>query len=200
MNTAIVIILAYLIGSIPSGLWIGQLFYKTDIRQHGSGNLGATNTFRVLGKKAGAVVTVMDILKGTLATLLPTFAILSNSHVHPLVAGVIAVVGHMFPIFAKFRGGKAVATSAGVLLGYHWPIFVILLIAFLLCLKAFKMVSLASMFAAVVAFIYGLTYAVLDQEYLLFAVVTALVTFVIYRHRANIKRIKEGTEPKVTWI
>ncbi|AMA62860.1 MAG: glycerol-3-phosphate 1-O-acyltransferase PlsY [Kurthia gibsonii] len=200
MNTAIVIILAYLIGSIPSGLWIGQLFYKTDIRQHGSGNLGATNTFRVLGKKAGAVVTVMDILKGTLATLLPTFAILSNSHVHPLVAGVIAVVGHMFPIFAKFRGGKAVATSAGVLLGYHWPIFVILLIAFLLCLKAFKMVSLASMFAAVVAFIYGLTYAVLDQEYLLFAVVTALATFVIYRHRANIKRIKEGTEPKVTWI
>lgn len=200
MNTAIVIILAYLIGSIPSGLWIGQLFYKTDIRQHGSGNLGATNTFRVLGKKAGAVVTVMDILKGTLATLLPTFAILSNSHVHPLVAGVIAVVGHMFPIFAKFRGGKAVATSAGVLLGYHWPIFVILLIAFLLCLKAFKMVSLASMFAAIVAFIYGLTYAVLDQEYLLFAVVTALATFVIYRHRANIKRIKEGTEPKVTWI
>lgn len=200
MNTAIVIILAYLIGSIPSGLWIGQLFYKTDIRQHGSGNLGATNTFRVLGKKAGAVVTVMDILKGTLATLLPTFAILSNSHVHPLVAGVIAVVGHMFPIFAKFRGGKAVATSAGVLFGYHWPIFVILLIAFLLCLKAFKMVSLASMFAAVVAFIYGLTYAVLDQEYLLFAVVTALATFVIYRHRANIKRIKEGTEPKVTWI
>ncbi|MEB7771018.1 glycerol-3-phosphate 1-O-acyltransferase PlsY [Kurthia gibsonii] len=200
MNTAIVIILAYLIGSIPSGLWIGQLFYKTDIRQHGSGNLGATNTFRVLGKKAGAVVTVMDILKGTLATLLPTFAILSNSHVHPLVAGVIAVVGHMFPIFAKFRGGKAVATSAGVLLGYHWPIFVILLIAFLLCLKAFKMVSLASMFAAVVAFIYGLTYAVLDQEYLLFAVVIALATFVIYRHRANIKRIKEGTEPKVTWI
>lgn len=200
MNTAIVIILAYLIGSIPSGLWIGQLFYKTDIRQHGSGNLGATNTFRVLGKKAGAVVTVMDILKGTLATLLPTFAILSNSHVHPLVAGVIAVVGHMFPIFAKFRGGKAVATSAGVLLGYHWPIFVILLIAFLLCLKAFKMVSLASMFAAVVAFIYGLTYAVLDQEYLLFAVVTVLATFVIYRHRANIKRIKEGTEPKVTWI
>lgn len=200
MNTAIVIILAYLIGSIPSGLWIGQLFYKTDIRQHGSGNLGATNTFRVLGKKAGAVVTVMDILKGTLATLLPTFAILSNSHVHPLVAGVIAVVGHMFPIFAKFRGGKAVATSAGVLLGYHWPIFVILLIAFLLCLKAFKMVSLASMFAAVVAFIYGLTYAVLDQEYLLFVVVTALATFVIYRHRANIKRIKEGTEPKITWI
>lgn len=200
MNTVIVIILAYLIGSIPSGLWIGQLFYKTDIRQHGSGNLGATNTFRVLGKKAGAVVTVMDILKGTLATLLPTFAILSNSHIHPLIAGVIAVVGHMFPIFAKFRGGKAVATSAGVLLGYHWPIFVILLIAFLLCLKAFKMVSLASMFAAVVAFIYGLTYAVLDQEYLLFAVVTALATFVIYRHRANIKRIKEGTEPKVTWI
>lgn len=200
MTTIIVIILAYLIGSIPSGLWIGQLFYKTDIRQQGSGNLGATNTFRILGKKAGAVVTVMDILKGTLATLLPTFALLSNSNVHPLIAGVIAVVGHMFPIFAKFKGGKAVATSAGVLLGYHWPIFILLLVAFLICLKICKMVSLSSMITAVLAFVYSIVYAIIDQEYYLLIITALLAFFVIYRHRSNIARIKNGTEPKITWI
>lgn len=200
MTTIIVIILAYLIGSIPSGLWIGQLFYKTDIRQQGSGNLGATNTFRILGKKAGAVVTVMDILKGTLATLLPTFALLSNSQIHPLIAGAIAVVGHMFPIFAKFKGGKAVATSAGVLLGYHWPIFILLLVAFLICLKICKMVSLSSMITAVLAFIYSIVYAIIDQEYYLLIITALLAFFVIYRHRTNITRIKNGTEPKITWI
>ncbi|GEK31712.1 glycerol-3-phosphate acyltransferase [Kurthia zopfii] len=200
MTTIIVIILAYLIGSIPSGLWIGQLFYKTDIRQQGSGNLGATNTFRILGKKAGAVVTVMDILKGTLATLLTTFALLSNSNIHPLIAGVIAVVGHMFPIFAKFKGGKAVATSAGVLLGYHWPIFILLLVAFLICLKICKMVSLSSMITAVLAFVYSIVYAIIDQEYYLLIITALLAFFVIYRHRTNITRIKNGTEPKITWI
>lgn len=200
MNTILVIILAYLLGSIPSGLWIGRLFYKTDIREHGSGNLGATNTFRVLGKKAGAVVTVMDILKATLATLLPTFALLANSNIHPLVAGVIAVVGHMYPIFAGFRGGKAVASSAGVLLGYHWPIFILLIIIFIICLKLFKMVSLASMIAAFSAFVYSVVYAFIDQEYYLLVISTLLATFVIYRHRSNITRIKNGTEPKVTWI
>ncbi|MBO2536602.1 glycerol-3-phosphate 1-O-acyltransferase PlsY [Rummeliibacillus suwonensis] len=200
MDIILVLVLAYLIGSIPSGLWIGQIFYKTDIRKHGSGNLGATNTFRVLGKKAGIVVTLMDILKGTVATLLPTLAVFSNSAVHPLIAGVVAVFGHMFPIFAGFRGGKAVATSAGILLGYHWPIFILLVIAFLLCLKVYKMVSLASMFAAIVAFIYALVYAILQQEYLLLIIITILVVFIFYRHRSNISRIKNGTEPKVTWL
>ncbi|HWI48178.1 MAG TPA: glycerol-3-phosphate 1-O-acyltransferase PlsY [Rummeliibacillus sp.] len=200
MDMIFVLVLAYLIGSIPSGLWIGQIFYKTDIRKHGSGNLGATNTFRVLGKKAGAVVTIMDILKGTVATLLPTLAVFSNSGVHPLIAGVVAVFGHMYPIFAGFRGGKAVATSAGILLGYHWPIFILLVVAFLLCLKVYKMVSLASMFAAVVAFIYALIYAILEKEYLLLIIITIIVVFIFYRHRTNISRIKHGTEPKITWL
>ncbi|GEK35263.1 glycerol-3-phosphate 1-O-acyltransferase PlsY [Kurthia sibirica] len=200
MNTVLVIILAYLIGSIPSGLWIGRAFYNTDIREQGSGNLGATNTFRVLGKKAGIIVTLMDILKGTLATLLPTFAILSNSNIHPLVAGAIAVVGHMYPVFAKFKGGKAVATSAGVLLGYHWPIFVILVIVFLICLKLFKMVSLASMLAGIIALIYALANAMVSHEYYLLIITAILVIFVFYRHRSNIGRIKNGTEPKITWL
>lgn len=143
---------------------------------------------------------VMDILKGTVATLLPTLAIFADSGLHPLVAGLVAVFGHMFPIFAGFRGGKAVATSGGMLLGYHWPLFILLVIAFLICLKLFKMVSLASIFAAVVAFIYALIFAILEKEYLLLFIVTILAVFIFYRHRSNISRIKDGTEPKVNWL
>lgn len=200
MNMILLIILTYLIGSIPSGLWIGKLFYKTDIREHGSGNLGATNTFRILGKKAGIVVTLMDILKGTIATLLPSLAYFADSGIHPLVAGALAVVGHMFPVFAKFRGGKAVATSAGVVLGYHWPIFIILFIAFILCLKVSKMVSFSSMFASVVAFVYAIIYTFFEQDYFLLIIITILAAFIFYRHRSNIIRIKSGTEPKVKWL
>ena len=100
MVNALIIICAYLLGSIPSGLWIGKAFYKTDIREHGSGNLGATNTFRILGKKAGAIVTIIDILKGTAAVLLPLIPYFQDTSVHPLLLGAIAVFGHMYPIFA----------------------------------------------------------------------------------------------------
>lgn len=200
MVNALIILCAYLIGSIPSGLWIGKAFYKTDIREHGSGNLGATNTFRILGKKAGIIVTVMDVLKGTAAVLLPLIPYFQDSSIHPLLLGAIAVVGHMFPIFASFRGGKAVATSAGVLLGYTWPLFVILVIVFLISLKITKMVSLTSMIASMIALIYSIIYGVVTGEWALCILVAVLSTFIIYRHRANIQRIKNGTEPKVTWI
>ena len=148
LNTILVLLSAYLIGSIPSGLWIGRLFFNTDIREHGSGNLGATNTFRVLGKKAGLVVTIMDVLKGTAAVLLPLIPFFANTGVHPLILGIIAVTGHMFPIFAGFRGGKAVATSAGVVLGYAPMLFAILFVVFFTTLKLSKIVSLTSMVAA----------------------------------------------------
>ncbi len=200
MNLFLVLILAYLLGSIPTGLWIGRAFFKTDIREHGSGNLGATNTFRVLGKPAGSITMVIDILKGTAATLLPTLSVFAGSGVPPLVAGLVAVVGHVFPIFAKFRGGKAVATSAGVLLGYHWPVFLLIVLAFLICLKVFKMVSLASMFGGVVAFVYAVVHFFMTDDWLLLLIITLLAGFVIYRHRSNIQRIKAGTEPKVTWL
>src|SRR3954451_1617107 len=97
----VIVILAYLIGSIPSGLIIGKKFYGVDIRQHGSGNLGGTNTFRVLGVKAGLTVTSADILKGTLAAALPLFF---QSDMHVLLAGIFAVVGHTYPVFAGFKG------------------------------------------------------------------------------------------------
>lgn len=200
MINAIAIICAYLIGSIPSALWIGKLFYNTDIREHGSGNLGGTNTFRVLGKKAGFVVTLIDVLKGTLATLLVTFPIFDDVTVPALVLGAIAVVGHMFPIFAKFRGGKAVATSGGVLLGYAWPLFLCILAAFFISLKITKIVSLSSVIGALTAFVYSLVVFIMKGDYLFFIMVTVLATFIVVRHRENFKRIKAGTEPKVKWL
>lgn len=188
-----IIILAYLLGSIPSGLIIGKLFYKIDIREHGSGNLGGTNTFRTLGKKAGLAVTAMDILKGTLATFLP---FMFDSELHALVAGVFAVVGHMYPIFAGFRGGKAVATSGGVLLAYAPFLFIFMLVFFLICLKLTKYVSLSSMLTSLGT----ITYSLFTKDVPLIIVVSVLALFVIYRHRANITRIRNKTEPKIKWL
>ncbi|CEA00748.1 Glycerol-3-phosphate acyltransferase [Metalysinibacillus saudimassiliensis] len=200
VNTILVLLSAYLIGSIPSGLWIGRLFFNTDIREHGSGNLGATNTFRTLGKKAGLVVTIMDVLKGTAAVLLPLIPFFANTGVHPLILGIIAVTGHMFPVFAGFRGGKAVATSAGVVLGYAPVLFAILFVVFFTTLKLSKIVSLTSMVAASVALIYSIVYYFVTGDYALFILIFFLFSFIMYRHRANIQRIKDGTEPKVKWL
>jgi len=193
LDYGIIVILAYLIGSIPSGLIIGKKFFGVDIRQHGSGNLGGTNTFRVLGVKAGLTVTIADILKGTLAAALPLFF---QSDMHYLFAGIFAVLGHTYPIFAGFRGGKAVATSAGVLLWYAPLMFIIMIAGFFICLYITKYVSLSSMFGGLVALIYS----IIVQDILLIIVVAILTLFVIYRHRANIKRIIDKTEPKVKWL
>lgn len=190
---AIIIVLAYLLGSIPSGLIVGKAFYGIDIREHGSGNLGGTNTFRTLGKKAGMAVTIADILKGTLAVFLPVFF---SSDMHQLIAGVFAVVGHMYPVFAGFKGGKAVATSAGVILGYTFPMFFIMLAIFFICLYLTKYVSLSSILAAIVSVIYS----IIVWDIPLIIVVSIMATFVIYRHRANIKRIINKTEPKIKWL
>ena len=201
MTIIILLLLAYLIGSIPSGLWIGKIFYNTDIREHGSGNLGGTNTFRTLGKKAGLVVTIMDILKGTAATILVSLPFFEATNVHPLVLGILAVIGHMYPVFAGFKGGKAVATSGGILLAYNWPLFVILVIGFFIVLKLTKMVSLTSMILSAIALIYSIIYYfTIDNDWPLIALILLLSGFIFYRHRSNIKRIKEGTEPKVKWI
>lgn len=200
MIIGLLIVLAYLLGSIPSGLIIGKTFYNKDIREHGSGNLGGTNTFRVLGKKAGFTVTISDILKGTLATLLPWIVTSIwgiEIGLNPLIFGVFAVVGHMYPIFAGFKGGKAVATSAGILLGHEPLLFLIIIAVFFLVLYLSKYVSLSSMVAGFCGFIYSL---LLWDDKLLMAIMAILTIFVVYRHRANIKRIVNKTEPKVSWI
>ncbi|MEC5271929.1 glycerol-3-phosphate 1-O-acyltransferase PlsY [Caldifermentibacillus hisashii] len=200
MNTVILFVLAYLIGSIPSGLIIGKVFYNTDIRDHGSGNLGATNTFRTLGVKAGIVVMVADILKGTLATgladIFSYFQISLEWSISPLIIGAVAAFGHMYPIFANFRGGKAVATSGGVILYYEPVLFIILILIFIITLYLSKYVSLSSMVAGVVAIIYSL----FTRDIPLIVIVFLLSGFIFYRHRANIKRIKDKTEPKVKWL
>ncbi|MCA0969020.1 glycerol-3-phosphate 1-O-acyltransferase PlsY [Halobacillus litoralis] len=186
-------LIAYLLGSIPSGLIVGKAWHNTDIREHGSGNLGGTNTFRVLGIKAGIVVTLSDILKGTLAAALP---FMLGAEVNTLIIGIFAVIGHMYPVFAGFKGGKAVATSGGVVLGVNPLIFAILLGTFFLVLYLSKYVSLASMLSGVV----GIISTVLLQEYGLMIIISLFTVFVIYRHRANIKRIMNKTEPKITWM
>ncbi|MBC1997178.1 glycerol-3-phosphate 1-O-acyltransferase PlsY [Listeria marthii] len=196
INLILLSLLAYVIGSIPSGLWIGKIFYKKDIREFGSGNLGATNSFRVLGIKAGSIVTVMDILKGTVATLLPYFFQLNVDHHFWLLTGAFAIIGHSFPLFAGFRGGKAVATSAGVILAYAPLLFVAALVVFLVILKLSKYVSLSSMIGALAALIISFFMG----DWILIILVACIATFVIWRHRANITRIRNGEEPKIKWM
>ncbi|MYL71085.1 glycerol-3-phosphate 1-O-acyltransferase PlsY [Halobacillus litoralis] len=193
MEYVLYILIAYLLGSIPSGLIVGKIGYGTDIREHGSGNLGGTNTFRVLGIKAGLIVTLADILKGTLAAALPYFM---GAEVIPLVIGIFAVIGHMYPVFAGFKGGKAVATSGGVILGVNPVIFAVLLLSFFIVLYLSKYVSLSSMVSGIV----GIVATLVVKDYGLTIIISLFTIFVIYRHLANIKRIINKTEPKITWM
>lgn len=197
MDYVIFIVLAYLLGSIPFALIIGKVGYNIDIREHGSGNLGATNAFRILGIKAGIIVTLADILKGTLATVLPLIAgYFYDIEVSRLIVGIFAVLGHTYPIFAKFKGGKAVATSGGVILGLNPVLFLIMLLTFFITLYLSKYVSLASMLTGVISTIISFFFG----DYLLFGLILILTIFVIYRHKENIKRIINKTEPKITWM
>ncbi|HHJ8346631.1 TPA: glycerol-3-phosphate 1-O-acyltransferase PlsY [Streptococcus pyogenes] len=196
------ILIAYLLGSIPTGLWIGQRFYHINLREHGSGNTGTTNTFRILGIKAGLTTLAIDILKGTVATILPVLFGLTT--VSPIVIGFFAVLGHTFPIFAKFKGGKAVATSAGVLLGFA-PLYLFFLASiFVLVLYLFSMISLASVVSAIVGVLSVLTFPAIhfllpNYDYFLTFIVILLAFIIIIRHKDNISRIKHHTENLIPW-
>lgn len=197
MDYIILSILAYLLGSIPFALVVGKLGYNIDIREHGSGNLGATNAFRILGVKAGMIVTIADILKGTLAALLPVFAAyFYDVQASQLFVGLFAVLGHTYPIFANFKGGKAVATSGGLILGINPLLFFLILCTFFITLYITKYVSLSSMITGVLTTIISFFF----KDYILFAFIFALTVFIIIRHRENIKRIKNKDEPKITWM
>ena len=200
MTIIILCIAAYLIGAIPAGLWIGKIFFKKDLHAYGSGNTGTTNTFRILGKKAGIIVFIFDLLKGTLATLLPLIF-----HVHgvsPLIFGLLAVVGHTISVFDKFKGGKAVATSAGVVLGFN-PVFLLYLaVVFFLVLYLFSMISLSSILGAIAALIGVLVFPYFhfilpDYDPLFSVIILALASIIIVRHKTNIKRIKNKEESLV---
>lgn len=185
-------LVAYLLGSIPSGLWIGQTFFQKDIREFGSGNLGSTNAFRVLGPKAGSVVLFCDVFKGSLATIL-AMTIFKQPSISPLWIASFAVIGHTFPLFASFKGGKAVATFAGMILAYQPLLLLYGLIIFLVLLAITGMVSLTAM----VTISIGVLLSLLFNDWLLTAFALAIDIFIIYRHRANIQRILNGTENKV---
>lgn len=202
INTILGLILAYLLGSIPTGLWIGQIFFKKNLREYGSGNTGTTNTFRILGKTAGTVTFVFDFLKGTLATLLPL--LLHINGISPMIFGLLAVLGHTFPIFAEFKGGKAVATSAGVVLGFSPLFFSYLIIIFIVTLYLGSMISLASIVVAGFAILSVLIFPSLgiilpSYDFLFTLIIILLASIILIRHRDNMERIKNKTENLIPW-
>ena len=197
MKILLLILIAYLLGSIQTGLWIGKVFFHTNLREHGSGNTGTTNTFRVLGKTAGTITFLVDMLKGTLAVLLPIW--LGVTEVSPLIIGFFAIIGHVFPFFTGFKGGKAVATSAGVLLGFAPLYFVFLLLVFALTLYLTSMISFSSDTTAVVGLITLATFPaihfLLDSYDPIFSAVLIIMALVIiFRHTENIARIRNHRE------
>ncbi|TDM07051.1 glycerol-3-phosphate 1-O-acyltransferase PlsY [Macrococcus lamae] len=193
MTMVFMFLLAYLIGCFPSGLIIGKVFYNKDIRQYGSGNLGTTNTFRVLGKSAGIIVMILDILKGFIVVFIP---LLFNQDVHGVIIGLFAILGHVYPVFLKFKGGKAVATSAGVIMGVNPLLFIAVTITFFIMLYLFKYVSLASITASIVNFVLSIVF----MDWILIVIAFIIMLIVIIRHHSNITRIINKEEPKITWM
>ncbi len=190
MDIIILMVIAYLLGSIPSGVWIGKIFFDKDIRNYGSGNTGATNTFRILGPKAGTAALVMDVLKGFVATYLPIYF---GTAIHPIFIGLFAILGHVYPLYIQFKGGKAVATTAGVVLAIS-PIFLLFFVGvFLLILLTTSTVSIASMGAVLLAAIGSFFLG----DPIISAVIWALALAIVYLHRENVKRIYGGTESRV---
>ncbi len=193
--------IAYLLGSIPTAVWIGRMKYGLDIREHGSKNAGATNTFRVLGKNAGILVLTIDIMKGAFAVLLPFLFGMgewgTKELVHTqLIAGILAVVGHVIPIFAKFKGGKGVATSLGVIVGIHPAAAGICLLIFLVVFIISKYVSLGAISAALAfPLILNLVFGVTTLWLTVFSFL--LSAAVIFVHRKNIKRLLKNEENKM---
>ncbi|HQW46045.1 MAG: glycerol-3-phosphate 1-O-acyltransferase PlsY [Bacteroidetes bacterium] len=201
MYEFILILLAYLLGSIPTAVWVSKYFFDIDIRSYGSGNAGATNTFRVLGAKAGSFVFIVDMLKGFLAVDLAYFiakyqmdsVALTNFQV---LLGIAAVVGHVFPIWANFKGGKGIATLFGMILAIQPLVAVCLIVVFMLMLFMTRYVSLSSITASI-AFPVMIFFIFREPEimYRLFALATAIL--VVLTHHKNINRLLSGSESKV---
>ena len=202
--TALALILSYVLGSVPTGLWLGQRLRGIDIREHGSKNIGATNTMRVLGKKLGALALTGDALKGLVPVLL--FSRLSAWPYAALACGVCAILGHLASVFLKFHGGKGVATSLGVFLALCPVPTLIAAATFAAVVFATRMVSAGSILAAIAmtASVYLIPHDaatapahLLPPGPALQIMVTIVAVLVIVKHRANIKRILKGEESKV---
>jgi glycerol-3-phosphate acyltransferase PlsY len=201
MNEAVLIVLAYLIGSIPTSVWISKYFFEIDIRDYGSGNAGATNTFRILGSKWGTIVMIVDVFKGIVATSLYVVLPFYNTHVDDrtkimIGLGLAAVIGHILPIWAGFRGGKGVATLFGMIIAMQPLVALCCVGVFLLVLYLTRFVSLSSILAGVAFAI--LILFIFDDNVTLYRVFSVLVALmVILTHQKNINRLLNGTESKV---
>jgi glycerol-3-phosphate acyltransferase PlsY len=205
MTIALLLILAYLIGSIPTAVWVSKWVFGIDIREHGSGNAGATNAFRILGTKAGSAVMLCDMMKGFIAvklSMLSAYPVLSEPFVNlQIFLGLAAVLGHIFPIWADFRGGKGIATLFGMILSIQPIVAISLVVVFMLMLLLTRYVSLSSITASIafpllILFIFNAHAQ--ELSYRLFAIATAFL--VVLTHHKNISRLISGNENKVPFF
>ena len=191
MTLFLLMVLAYFMGAIPSGVWLGKIFKNIDVRDYGSKNSGATNSYRVLGAKLGIAVLIIDVLKGFIPLYIASkFNLKYNDLV---ILGLVAILAHTFSCFISFKGGKGVATSLGVFLFLAPVITLILLVIFILVVYFTKYISLGSITAAFLLPIF--TFFTHRDSYL-FALSVIIAIFVIYRHKTNISRLLSGTENK----
>lgn len=196
----LVLIGSYMLGSIPSSVWVGRWFFGIDIREHGSGNAGATNTVRILGYKAGIPVLLFDIAKGwfpvfLIGTILNWDVLLDKIIYLQIIAGLASVIGHVYPIYIGFRGGKGVGTLAGMALGLFPLAFLSSLLVFVLVIVFTKYVSLGSMLAAI-TFPLFLVFVFNNRSWPLIILGVLASLFIIYTHRSNINNLLKGTENK----
>lgn len=196
------LLVAYLLGSVPTAVWLGQALFGKDVREYGSGNAGATNTIRVLGMGPGLAVLAIDVLKGFAATRLPLLdplqpAFSGNELPFMLLFGLAAVMGHVYPVFAGFKGGKGVATLLGVAIASHPPVAGLAVLVFAFAFGITGYVSVGSMLAALSFPLWLLLPAFAPAHPLLLTFGAAMALAVIYTHRANISRLRNGTENKL---
>ena len=198
-------IIAYLLGSIPSAVWIGKAWHDIDVREHGSKNSGATNTFRVLGKKAGITVLLMDVVKGLLAVFIPFILAqffpdildgIADISALKVICALAAILGHIFPVFAQFDGGKGVATSLGVIIAIHPPTALVCFLLFLVVFLISNFVSLGAITASV-GFPLVLIFVFKTHSLWLIVFSILLGVAVIFAHKKNIKRLLKGEENKM---
>ena len=201
----IVIFIGYILGSIPSAVWMGKLFHGIDIREHGSKNAGATNTFRVFGNKSGTIVLAMDILKGYAAASTPL--LLSHMYIGfkdevlilQLTASFCAIIGHVFPVLAKFKGGKGVASTLGIIIAINPETAFICLGCFILVFSVWKYVSLGAIVASVLFPFVSYFFMLEDARIMIiFSIVISLI--VLFSHRKNMQRLVRGEENKMNFL
>ena len=200
-KTLISFVFAYLLGSIPTSFLMGKLIKGIDIREYGSGNVGATNALRVLGTKIGIITLLIDIGKGFLAIQIGKLLVYEPSNLFLIGTGLFGIIGHIFTIFLKFKGGKGVATSAGVFIALSPLPFAIALVVFVITVWLSKYISLGSMVAALMFFLVELFVNVRNRfanfELLIF--IFLIMVFIFIRHKANIKRIIDGNENRISF-